>query len=112
MAQRERLDISLRGPDRQWRIEEQPMQQLQGQYLVDCRGVVAVSFQVAPYNSLEGCALEIWPRKGARIEQHFTNVRRQGIAVPDAEMAELVPAEEDAFEAERREEMIDLCQPL
>src|SRR5438132_12838526 len=79
---------------------------------MDLGGVVPVSLEVTLYHGLEPGPFEIRPGKSARVQEHFPNVPGEDIPVPDPEMVELVPPEEETFEVEEREEMIDPCQPL
>src|SRR5690349_12928667 len=51
-------------------------------------------------------------RKRSGIEQHFADVCSQLIAVPNAEMAELVTSEKEPLEVKRRKGVIDIRQPL
>ena len=88
------------------------MQELQGQYLVDLGGVVPISLDVAPQDGLEPFGLEVWPRKGSGIKEHFPNVSGKSVPVPDSEMRELVPPKKEAFQTEGRKEMIDPGHPL
>src|SRR5713226_2722131 len=89
------------------RVDEKAVYELQGQHCVDLGGVVPVSLEVSRNYGLKTARFEIRPGKSARVEEYFPNVPCQGIPVPDPEMAELVPPEEEAFEAEGQEEMID-----
>src|SRR5437879_2531943 len=93
-------------------IEEHSMRKFQSQQLVDLSGVVTISVYVPFYDSFESACLEIRPGKTARIEQHVPDVAGERVPVPDAEMVELVPPEEQSFETEGREEMIDPGHPL
>src|SRR2546426_2043438 len=88
------------------------MQEFQGQHRVDFGGVVPVSLEVALHYGLEPIPFEVRPGKASWVQQHFTNIPREGVAVPDPKMVELVPSEEKAFEAEGGKEMVDPCHPL
>ena len=88
------------------------MQELQRQHLVDLRGVVPVSFEMSSHHRFKPVRFEVRPGERPRVEQHLLNILGEGIPVPDAEMVELVPAKEEPFEAEEREEMIDPGYPL
>src|SRR2546428_11631311 len=88
------------------------MQEFEGQDLVDLGGVVPVSLEVSLNHSLEPARFEIRPGKSAWVQKHFTNVPGEGVPVPDPEMVELVPPEEQALEAEAGEQMIDPGYPL
>jgi len=88
------------------------MQELQRQHFVDFAGIVPVAFEVAPHHGFEAFPFEVWPGQRPRVEQHFPNVLGEGIPIPDAEMAELVPPEEEAFDVDGREQMIDPGHPL
>src|SRR5208283_2745040 len=94
------------------RVDEKAVQQFQREYLVDLRGVVAVAFKVATHHRFQRLGIKISPGEGSRVQKHFLHVFGKRIAVPDAEMVVLVPAEEKALEMERRQKMIDLGGPL
>ena len=94
-----------------FRINENPMKEFEGQHLVNLEGVVSVSFEVSLNNSLESMRLEIGPGKAARIEEHISNIARKRIPIPDAKVVELVPAEEQVFKAQGREQVIESEQP-
>src|SRR6267143_3500516 len=79
---------------------------------MDRGGVVSVSLEVAPHHGLDSVPFEVRPGKRPRVEQHLPNVLGEGIPVPDPEMEQLVPAEEEAFEAKCGKEVIDPGQPL
>ena len=79
---------------------------------MDFCGVVSVSLDVAPNDALDSIPFEVWTGKCPRIEQHFLNVLREGIPVPDAEMVELVPTKEKSLKMQWREEVIDPSHPL
>ena len=55
-------------------IEEESMQELQGQHGVDLGGVVPVSLEVSRNDGLKTARFEIRPGKSARVEEHFPNV--------------------------------------
>ena len=87
------------------------MDEFQGQYLVNLRGVVPVAFEMALDHPFERRWLDVWPGKASPIEQHLPNVVRQNVPVPDTEMVEFVPTEEQAFQGQRRK-MIEPGHPL
>src|SRR5207247_2253079 len=74
---------------------------------MDLRGVVPVSLEVTLYDGLEPAPLEVRARQSTRVQEHFPNVLGEDIPVPDPEMEQLVPAQEEAFETKQRQEMID-----
>ena len=74
------------------------MQQLQGQHGVNLGRIVAATLQVTVDHRLEAFSFDVRPGQRARIQEHVANVSGQDIAVPDAEVMELVPAEEEPFE--------------
>ena len=67
---------------------------------------------MASHYGFDALSVQIRPGKRPRVEQHFPNVFGEGIPVPDPKMVVLVPAEEEALEVQRREEMIDPGHPL
>ncbi len=79
---------------------------------MDLGGVVPVSPEVPLNHIFERTPYNIRPGESSGIEEHFTNVLGECIPIPDAEAVELVPAKEEAFETQRREEMIDRSNPL
>ena len=88
------------------------MQKFQGQHLVDLGGVIAAAPEMSRHDGFKTAPFEIRPRKSARIQKHFPNISGESVPIPDPEMVELLPSEEQAFETERREEMIDPGHPL
>src|SRR5437867_12327828 len=88
------------------------MQKFQGQHLVDLGGVIAAAPEMSRHDGFKTAPFEIRPRKSARIQKHFPNISGESVAILDPEMVELLPSEEQAFETERREEMIDAGHPL
>ena len=88
------------------------MQEFQGQHLVDLGGVVPVSLEVSRNYGLEPPRFEIRPRQSASVQKHLTNIWSEGVPVPDPEVVELMPSEEQALEAEDGEEMIGSGYPL
>src|SRR5207245_2171024 len=92
---------------RSFRVQKKSVQEFQGQHLVDLVGVVPVSLEVASHHGLELVSVEIRSGKSARVQEHFPNVAGERIPVPDPKMIELVPPEEEAFEAEGGKEMVD-----
>src|SRR6266436_1699750 len=88
------------------------MQELQREHFVDLEGVVPVALEVSPHHAFESTAVEVRPGKGPRVEQHFTDVGGESIPVPNPEMAELVPAQDETIQMKWREEVVDPGQPL
>jgi len=88
------------------------MQELQGQHLVDLSGVIPITFEVASHRRLDRVSFEIRSAKGSRIQEDILNVPREGIPVPDPEMVEFVPPEEEAFEAKGMKKVVDTRQAL
>ena len=88
------------------------MKEFRRQQLVNLHRVVPISSEMTPYHGLELVRGEVRAGKRPRLEQHFPNVVGQGVPVPNAEMGNLVPAQEDAFEAKWCQEMIDSGHPL
>jgi len=74
---------------------------------MDLCGVVSITLEVPLDDFLEDFSLDIRPAKTARIEQHFANIPGKSISVPNAEMENLVPAEEKSFEVQGRQDMIN-----
>jgi hypothetical protein len=68
---------------------------------------VAVSLQVAADSRFNASPLQVRPIQRARVEQHVLYVAGEDVAIPDAEMVELVPAQEEALQAQWGEEMIE-----
>src|SRR5262249_27600003 len=89
-------------------VNQEAVQEFQGQGLMNCRGGSPGSSCVALHHGFYRFPLEVGPGKGPSVKQHLPNVFREHIAVPDTEVAELVGAEKEPFEVEWREEMIDL----
>lgn len=94
------------------RVDKQPVEQLQSQQLMDLGGVVLVSFKVATYHSFQTRSLDVRPGECPVIQEHFTNVFRKLVPIPDPEMQQLMPAKEESFKAKRGEKMIDASDPL
>ena len=46
------------------------------------------------------------------IQQHFPDILREAIPVPNSEMKDLVPAEKQTFQVESRQGMVDPGYPL
>jgi hypothetical protein len=44
--------------------------------------------------------VDVPPVKGSRVEKHFLHVLREVVAIPEAEVGVLVPAQEKAFRTE------------
>src|SRR5690242_5713037 len=93
-------------------VDKLAVQKLQSQQRMQLACVIAVSSEVAVYHSFQLLPVNVRPRKAARIQQHFPDVIREAVTVPYPEMRELVPAQEQPFEVQRREDMVDFCQPL
>lgn len=49
------------------RVQEKAVQEFEREDFVDFRGVVPVSFEVAPYDALDPVAFEVWTGKCPRI---------------------------------------------
>ena len=81
-------------------VQEKAVKEFQRQHLVDLGGVVPVSIEMAPHHGFEPIPFEIWPGKCPWVEQHLANVLGQDVPVPHTIMGELVPAQEEPFEAE------------
>src|SRR5208283_915747 len=92
-------------------VHEGPVDKFQSQQLVDFRRIVAATFRMPIDDGFDRPALEVWPGKALRVKQHFLNVPREPVSVPDAEMAKLMPAQKQAFQMERGECMIDPGHP-
>src|SRR6266850_3177758 len=84
---------------RLWRIDEEALDEFEGQYLVDFGGVVTVSFEVSLNYCLKPVRFEIWPRKTAWVQEHVANIAGEDVPVPDPKMVELVPSEKNMLEA-------------
>src|SRR5262244_3486397 len=78
-------------------VQEQPMDQFQSQKLMKLRGEVSRAGQVILYHRFNASGVQIRPRQGAFVEQDLTDVIRKPIAIPDAIVIELMPAEEQAL---------------
>src|SRR5215471_14964914 len=57
-------------------------------------------------------ALHVRPGEASGVEQHVAHVVREGLPVPQAEVIELVSAEEEPLEAKRRQPVIEGGEPL
>lgn len=79
---------------------------------MDLGGVVAITVKMPAHYGLDPFAFDIGPRETAWIEQDLPNVRGKGISIPDSEMEDLVPPEEETFEAERRKSWARAGGPL
>src|SRR6266404_3162700 len=88
------------------------MQKFQGQHLMDLGGVIAATPEMSRHDGFKTAPFEIRPRKSTRIQKHFPDIFGESVPVPDPEMVERLPSEEQAFETERREQMIDPGHPL
>src|SRR3979409_2811063 len=75
-------------------------------------GIVPGSTKVAPHHAFDAVPFKVRPGKRPWVEEHFPNIAGERVPIPDAEMIELVPAEEKAFEMGRRYKMVGLGQPL
>ena len=47
-----------------------------------------------------------------RIKQHLLQVGRHFVAVPNTEVSDFVPPQEQLFEPQRSKDVIESCQPL
>ena len=79
---------------------------------MDLVGVVSIPFEVTSHDGIETFSFDMRPRETARVEQHFSNVTSEDIPVPDAKMEDLVSPEEETFEAQRRESVVNPSDPL
>jgi len=68
------------------------MEKFYGKEGVDFRRVVAIAFEMVADHGLQRFGLDIWPGQTSTVEQHFLNVIRKTVAVPNTKMRELVPA--------------------
>src|SRR5262245_19161450 len=93
-------------------IDKQLVQQLQGQHSVNATRVVSIAAEMAADHRLESGRFEIRPSTRARVQQHVSNVRGEGISVPCSKMHCLVPAEKELLETERGQKPVDPGQPL
>lgn len=93
-------------------IDEKPVQELQREDLVYLGGVVSISLEMVLYDGFQHIPLKVWAGEATRVKQYFAEIARQGVPIPGAEMAELVPAQKQAFKVEWRKRMIDASQPL
>lgn len=82
-------------------VQEETVNQFQGQHFVEFGRVVTIPFNVAAHYSLEAFAFDIGSGERALVEQHLLKIPGQGIPVPDAEMEGLVSAQEQVFGADR-----------
>ncbi len=64
------------------------------------------------HDGFEAFPFEPWPRHRSLVKQHFPNILRESIPVPDAEMEDFMPPKEEAFEAQGRENMVQARHPL
>ena len=68
------------------------MDEFESQRFVDLVGVVPVALQVSCNDFLQPLSFNIRPAKTARIKQHFPDISRERIPVPEPEMKDLVPS--------------------
>src|SRR5580700_9684543 len=85
---------------------------LERQKLVNGGGVIAVTFEVAVHDAFQGLLFDVWTRQCTRVEQYLANISGKRITIPDAEVVELVPAEEEPLQAKSREGVIGAGNPL
>lgn len=93
-------------------LYEKSMHDFQSQQPVDLGSVVAISLKMSPYHCLKPFSVDIRSAETARIEQHLPNVLSETIPVPDPEVEDLVPPEEEPFEVQRRQNMVRTSDPL
>src|SRR5689334_2404553 len=67
---------------------------------------------MAADDGFQPLSLKIGPGQAPRIQQSFLYISSQRVAVPNAEMEDLVSPEEKAFEMKSREPMVNACDPL
>ena len=94
------------------RIHKQSVGKFQREKSVDFGRVIPISFDMTFHHSSNRFRFYIWPRKRPRIEQHFSNVVCQLVAIPHSEMENLVPSEPDALQMKRSEQVVHLGNPL
>jgi hypothetical protein len=88
------------------------MQQFQCQEVMNLVGIVAEPAEVALDYRPNPLGVEIPSTERPGIQQHFADVIRKNIAIPDAKMVKLVPAEKESLWMQRRNGMIDAGQPV
>jgi hypothetical protein len=93
-------------------IQEEAVNQFQGEHLVEFGGVVSIPFEMTSYYSHQPFSFDIGPGKSARVEQRFLKISGEGIPVPDAEMEWLVCAQKELFGAKGRDRVVEPRQPL
>jgi hypothetical protein len=91
---------------------ERAMEKFERHDLVKRSRVVSVTVRVVADDSLRAAGAPDRDATGPGIEQQAFQVTRELIAIPDAEVIELVAAEKEPLEAERRDRMIDPRHPL
>src|SRR5487761_50418 len=79
---------------------------------MDLGGVIPIPLEMPLHDGLNPFALDIRSGEAARIEQYFLHVGGQPVPIPYSEMRDLVPPQEEPFEPESTESMIDTRQPL
>src|SRR5882672_3459359 len=102
----------MTGTARSFLLDELPLKQLARQDAMNVERVVLAPADVVLHHPLQAGALEIRPAQRARIKQHFLQVIRQRVAIPDAEVIELVPAQEQLLEMQRGKSAVHLRQPI
>jgi hypothetical protein len=94
------------------RIHKQSVGKFQREQSVDFGRVIPISFDMTFHYRSNRFRFYIWPRKGPRIEQHFSDVVCQLVAIPHSEMENLVPPEPDALQVEWSKQVVHLSDPL
>ncbi len=62
---------------------------------------------MAIHDGFDSVRFQVRTGKGSPVEEHFSDVSREGVPVPNAIMTQLVPAKEKAFQSQRRKKVVN-----
>jgi hypothetical protein len=82
-------------------IQEMALYELQRQQFINLGRVIPVAFEVALHHFLNFLGIQARARQRLWIEQHFSHVFSEPIAIPDTKVVELLSPEKKTLEMKR-----------
>ena len=77
------------------------LDQLQHKDLIDLARIIPITINMTFNYLFQSVCTKVWSLQSERIKQHLLQVGRQFIAVPNTEVSDFVPPEEQLFEVQR-----------
>src|SRR5580704_9621845 len=94
------------------RIDELSLNELHRQQFVNLERIIGIAGHVRPNHLFDHGFSEKGPSKRTRIQQNLLYIRGQFVPIKDPEMMEFMPPQEQTFEMQWSQRMIQFCEPL